>query len=161
VPRLDHLDLVVSSIERSLPFYRGLLSPLGWVGHREVEGERGETIHYLWGPDTKGSIGLREKQSEAHQVPYDRYGVGVHHVAFEATSREAVDERAGWLRSASAEIESQPREYGYTPGYYAVFFHDPDGLKLEIVHRPGPFSLSFAGAAVRAAGAVARRRARR
>jgi hypothetical protein len=23
-----------------------------------------------------------------------------------------------------------------TPGYYAVFFYDPDGIKLEIVHRP-------------------------
>lgn len=29
-----------------------------------------------------------------------------------------------------------PREYGYTPGYYAVFFFDPDGLKLEIVYKP-------------------------
>ena len=35
------------------------------------------------------------------------------------------------------EIESGPREYDYTPGYYAVFLHDPDGIKLEIVHRPG------------------------
>lgn len=33
-------------------------------------------------------------------------------------------------------IESGPREYDYTPGYYAVFFYDPDGIKLEIVHRP-------------------------
>jgi len=33
------------------------------------------------------------------------------------------------------EIESPPREYDYTPGYYAVFLHDPDGLKLEVVHR--------------------------
>jgi hypothetical protein len=23
------------------------------------------------------------------------------------------------------------------PGYYAVFFYDPDGMKLEIVHIPG------------------------
>ncbi len=31
---------------------------------------------------------------------------------------------------------SGPRAYDYTPGYYAVFFYDPDGIKLEIVHRP-------------------------
>ena len=36
-----------------------------------------------------------------------------------------------------AEIESGPEEYGYMPGYYAVFFYDPDGIKLEIVHIPG------------------------
>ena len=33
-------------------------------------------------------------------------------------------------------IESGPREYHYTPGYYAVFLYDPDGIKLEIVHEP-------------------------
>jgi hypothetical protein len=33
-------------------------------------------------------------------------------------------------------IESGPREYDYIPGYFAVFFYDPDGIKLEIVHVP-------------------------
>jgi catechol 2,3-dioxygenase-like lactoylglutathione lyase family enzyme len=48
-----------------------------------------------------------------------------------------VAERADWLREQGAEIESGPEEYWYSPGYYAVFFYDPDGLKLEIVHVPG------------------------
>ena len=47
-----------------------------------------------------------------------------------------VDERADWLTERGAEIESGPEEYGYQPGYYAVFFYDPDGIKLEIVHIP-------------------------
>ena len=71
-------------------------------------------------------------------MPYDRYGVGVHHVAIAAPSREAVDERAAWLRRDGAEIESGPAEYDYIAGYYAVFLHDPDGIKLEVVHVPGP-----------------------
>ena len=58
---VHHVDLVVSSIERSLPFYRELLGPLGWHRVSEVEGERGETIFYLEGPEC--SIGLREAQS--------------------------------------------------------------------------------------------------
>ena len=41
-----------------------------------------------------------------------------------------------WLRSNGAELESEPQEYTYEPGYYAVFFYDPDGMKLEIVHVP-------------------------
>jgi catechol 2,3-dioxygenase-like lactoylglutathione lyase family enzyme len=68
---VHHLDLVVSSIERSLPFYRELLAPLGFgakVG--EVRGERGETIWYISGPGTE--LGLREKQSDANPVPYER-----------------------------------------------------------------------------------------
>ncbi len=131
---VHHVDLVVSSIERSLPFYRDLLGPLGWHRIGEVEGERGETIWYLSGPGS--SIGLREAQADAG-MPHDRYRVGLHHLALEAHSRAAVDERAEWLRERDAEIESGPEEYDYTPGYYAVFFYDPDGIKLEIVHVPG------------------------
>ena len=128
------MDLVVRSVERSLPFYRDLLGPLGWHGLSEVEGERGETIWYLSGPGT--SIGIRSAQPAQIGSGYDRYSVGLHHLAFEASSRATVDERATWLRSIGAEIESEPREYGYSPGYYAVFFYDPDGLKLEILHVP-------------------------
>jgi glyoxylase I family protein len=118
---VHHVDLVVSSIERSLPFYTQLLGPLGYHSVTEVEGERGETIWYLSGPGT--AIGLRESQ--------------VDDVAFEADSRNEVDERADWVRTQAVELESEPQEYSYLPGYYAVFFYDPDGLKLEIVHVPG------------------------
>ena len=47
-----------------------------------------------------------------------------------------VDAVAAWLREEGAEIEGGPGERDYTPGYYAVFFLDPDGLKLEVVHQP-------------------------
>jgi catechol 2,3-dioxygenase-like lactoylglutathione lyase family enzyme len=130
---VHHVDLVVSSIARSLPFYRDLLAPLGYHGISEVEGERGETIYYLWGPGT--SVGLREAQS-TREGPFDRYEVGLHHLAFEAVSRAAIDERFEWLTSQGAQIESVPKEYAYSLGYYAVFFFDPDGIKLEIVHVP-------------------------
>ena len=129
---VHHVDLVVSSIERSLPFYTELLGPLGYHRVSQVEGERGETIWYLGGPTT--AIGLREAQTD---LPYDRYAVGLHHLAFEADSRARVDELADWLRTQPVEIESEPQEYTYMPGYYAVFFYDPDGLKLEILHVPG------------------------
>ena len=128
---VHHVDLVVSSIERSLPFYRELLGPLGWHGIGEVEGERGETIWYLSGRET--SIGLREAQTPG---TFDRYTLGLHHLAFEVASRAVVDERAEWLRSTGAELESEPQEYTYMPGYYAVFFYDPDGIKLEILNVP-------------------------
>ena len=128
---MHHVDLVVTSILRSLPFYRELLEPLGWHRVGEVEGERGETIWYISGPGTY--LGLREAQTEGE---YDRYRVGVHHVAFEAPSRGHVDDSAEWLRGRGAEIESGPEEYSYLPGYYAVFFYDPDGIKLEILNVP-------------------------
>ncbi|HEU4451340.1 MAG TPA: VOC family protein [Gaiellaceae bacterium] len=136
---LDHLDLVVTSLDRSLPFYRDLL---GLTRESEIAGERGERVVYLSRPGEEPSgnfaLGLRERQSSAHHVPYDRYAVGVHHVAFQLGSRAEVDERAAWLREHGAEIESGPAEYPqYREGYYAVFFYDPDGLKLELMYVPG------------------------
>jgi glyoxylase I family protein len=131
--RFDHVDLVVSSLERSLEFYRGLLGPLGWTELEEIRGERGETINYLSSPDRgAAALGLRERQSGSGEKPHDRYSVGIHHICLIAPTREAVDDCARRLADAGAEIESPPQEYDYSPGYYALFFFDPDGIKLEL-----------------------------
>jgi catechol 2,3-dioxygenase-like lactoylglutathione lyase family enzyme len=143
VQAIDHLDLVVTDLERSLAFYAELLRPLGYVRQSEIAGERGERVVYLDRAEGRNSISLRQCQSDAHAVPYDRYGVGLHHLAFTARSRTMVDELARWAAGQGATIESGPREYDYTPGYYAVFFYDPDGMKLEIVHRPDERDLAL------------------
>ncbi|MDQ3676652.1 MAG: VOC family protein [Actinomycetota bacterium] len=139
---IDHLDLVVGSLERGLAFYAGLLNPLGYVHQGEIVGERGERVVYLSRHGGGGSLSVRERQSDARATPYDRYGIGIHHIAFAASSRAIVDNVADWAREHQATIESGPREYDYTPGYYAVFLYDPDGLKLEIVHRPSERDLT-------------------
>jgi catechol 2,3-dioxygenase-like lactoylglutathione lyase family enzyme len=129
---LHHLDLVVSSLERSLPLYRELLEPLGYTRAGEIVGERGERVVYLGGSGG-AAVSLREAQSPG---AHDRYAVGLHHLAFNAPSRELVDDRLQWARAQGLEIENDPKEWPYMPGYYAGFFHDPDGIKLEIVHVP-------------------------
>jgi glyoxylase I family protein len=129
---IDHVDLVVSDLERSVTFYRDLLAPLGFGYISPIRGERGEEVVYI-GKRAGEAIGLRVKQSGA---ALDRYALGLHHLAFGAPSREVVDERFAWLRSVGARIESAPAEYEYSAGYYAVFFYDPDGIKLEVVHNP-------------------------
>ena len=135
--KISHVDLVVSSINRSSPFYQGFRWPLGWSGPHEVAGERGESIYYLLA-DAPGmaALGLREKRSDAHNVSCDRCAVGPRHLCIDVCSRDIVDERARWLRAGGAMIESEPAEYAYRPGYYAVFFGDSDGVKLELLHRP-------------------------
>jgi glyoxylase I family protein len=133
---VDHVDLVVSSIARSLAFYRGLLGQLGTVEVSEVVGERGETIHYLSAGGQSVHLGLRERPGDADKRQVDRYALGLHHLALRAPDRPTIDAAAGWLRDQEAEIEDGPREWPYTAGYYAVFFYDPDGLKLELVHYP-------------------------
>jgi glyoxylase I family protein len=131
---IDHVDLVVSSLERSVPFYEAVLRPLGYIGRGEIVGEEGERVVYISRHDSDGSIGLRERRHGLDVA--DRYAIGLHHLALSALSRSVVDEIAAAARGAGGEIESGPKEYDYTPGYYAVFIHDPDGIKLEFVHRP-------------------------
>ena len=116
------------SLQRSLPFYRELLAHLGLEGESTIEGERGEVVHYL-----SGSVGLREATAPGE---VDRYALGMHHLALAAPSRAAVDAVAAWLREQGATIDGGPGERDYAAGYYAVFFFDPDGLKLEVVHQP-------------------------
>ena len=115
--------------------YRALLEPLGYRELYEVVGERGEPVWYLDGEGVGASLSLREAQQKT-AAPYDRYSVGLHHLAFEAESRELVDERLYWAREQGLEIENEPQEWPYVPGYYAGFFHDPDGMKLEVVYVP-------------------------
>ena len=129
---VDHLDLVVSDLDRSLPFYRALLEPLGYVRASEIVGERGERVVYLGGSGIV-SVGLRQAQTPG---PYDRYRLGIHHIAFEAQSRGVVEERLRWVRAQGVQIENDPKEYDYRPGYYAGFFYDPDGIKVEVLHVP-------------------------
>lgn len=129
---VDHFDLVVSDLHGSLAFYRALLEPLGYVHVSEIVGERDERVVYLGGSGIV-SVSLRQAQTPGR---YDRYRIGIHHVAFEAPSRAVVDERLRWVREQGLEIENDPKEYDYRPGYYAGFFYDPDGIKLEIVHAP-------------------------
>jgi glyoxylase I family protein len=142
VDAIDHLDLVVTDLERSLAFYRGLLGMLGYVHESEIVGEREERVVYLSRHGAGGSVSVRAAKSDAHATPYDRYAVGIHHICFSASNRHNVDRVAAWARSAGAEIESEPREYDYTPGYYALFIYDPDGIKLEVLHRPSERDLA-------------------
>jgi catechol 2,3-dioxygenase-like lactoylglutathione lyase family enzyme len=129
---VDHLDLVVSDLERSLAFYRGLLEPLGYSDSTEIVGEQGERVVYLYGRRLV-SVSLRAARTAGG---YDRYRIGLHHLAFQAASRQVVDERLRWAHTQGVEIENDPREYDYLPGYYAGFLRDPDGIKLEVLHVP-------------------------
>ncbi len=132
MPGVDHLDLVVSDLERSLTFYRGLLEPLGYEGTSEIAGEQGERVVYLHG-DGVVAVSLRAATTPG---AHDRYRIGLHHLAFRAPSRDAVDDRLRWAGEQGVEIENDPKQYDYEPGYYAGFFRDPDGIKLEVVHVP-------------------------
>jgi catechol 2,3-dioxygenase-like lactoylglutathione lyase family enzyme len=136
---LRHLDLCVSDLERSLEFYCELLGKLDWdvtPPQSEISGEQDERVIYLLSSSDPGlgALGLRAARDN---LPMDRYRVGLHHLAFNAASRHQVDEVWDWVQAKNLEHEGPPRDY-YDGPYYAIFFRDPDAIKLEVVHRPYP-----------------------
>ena len=128
---INHLDLTVSDLERSTAFYESLFSHLGYRRSSEYGGEVPNWVARA-GPVSL-SIGLHRARVS---TPHDRHAAGLHHVAFHASSRTDVDAAHELVKSIGGLVLDPPAEYDYTPGYYAVFFADPDGLKLEVVHEP-------------------------
>jgi catechol 2,3-dioxygenase-like lactoylglutathione lyase family enzyme len=79
---------------------------------------------------------LWEAEKASRKNAFHVYNVGLHHIAFAAPSRAAVDELHKKLAADGVKILDAPKEYAYVPGFYALYFQDPDGMKLEFAHTP-------------------------
>lgn len=129
---IQHIDLAVTDVDRSLAFYLGLLGPLGlkemvrFPTYRDTEevvylGSDAEEYTYGW-------LGLRPADGGEHSY----YDVGVEHIAFEVDTREEVDEAHERCLEMGAKVHHPPEEDRDVAGYYALFVFDPDGLRIEV-----------------------------
>jgi glyoxylase I family protein len=128
---LGHVDLVCSDIERSLRFYAAVFGPLGLEAPARFTGEQGEAINYLRFPGHgSGSLGLRQALVTQD---FELYAPGFHHLALAVESRADVDSAHAAAEAEGAEILHAPRVFPqYSDNYYATFFLDPDGFRLEV-----------------------------
>jgi glyoxylase I family protein len=128
---MNHLSITVSDRDKSEPFYDAVLT---FMGYEQVE--RNEEFTMWWSPPA-GAILIGAASPDCMNKQHDRYSPGLHHLAFNADNREQVDNLYQRLLEMNATILDAPAEYPqYAEGYYAVFFADPDGIKLELVHMP-------------------------
>ena len=128
--RIHHLDITVTSIERSTPYYDAVLTRVGYT--RIADADEGP----MW-RGARHDIGLQESDERGREMPHYRFAPGLHHLALEAPDRASVDRLYAELLALGVRVLDPPAQYDrYSPGYYAVFFADPDGLKLEYVHTP-------------------------
>jgi catechol 2,3-dioxygenase-like lactoylglutathione lyase family enzyme len=131
---IHHIDLTVKDAHASRAFYE---SVLGFMGYRLADAHPNGYDFDLRDGDFFCSIGILSARGEHAARTHDRYSAGLHHIAWNAASREDVDAMHAHLLSIGADITDPPAEYPkYGPGYYAVFFTDADGLKLEYVFKP-------------------------
>ena len=129
---IDRLVLSVGDFARSKDFYRKVLGFLGFKlkhDYPDFAGwSNGKTLFWIAEADAEGK---RHKQRKGD--------VGFHHYAFELASRKDIDDLGAFLDKHGMTVVDPPGEYNGDKNYYAVFFTDPDGMKLEgMVYKPRP-----------------------
>jgi glyoxylase I family protein len=136
---INHLALTVRDLERSAGFYDRVL---GFMGYARVEvpdhvQQLMKTRLLAWASPA-GSLTIRPAKDDSAHKPHDRNAIGLNHVAFNAAERDDIERLHRLLIEIGAKVLDPPAEYPYFPGYYAVYFADPDGLKMEFVFWPQP-----------------------
>lgn len=128
---IHHVFVTVNDPQRSRPFYAALMPRLGYPALWDY----GQSLGWL---GEGGSFWIKQSDPRYAGETFSKDRVGLCEIAFRAENRAEVDALARDVPSFGGTILDPPREYPeYVPGYYAVFFADPDGIKLELVHLPG------------------------
>jgi catechol 2,3-dioxygenase-like lactoylglutathione lyase family enzyme len=142
---VSHIDLTISDPSRSIPFYATLFEAIGLrrheIAHPGFAGPEPERAAWYmrYASGAHWGIEVRPARAQSRGRAHDRYAPGLHHLALHAESREHVDRIHRAMVEFGATVLDPPAEYdgpAYSPGYYAAFFADPDGLKLEVVYEP-------------------------
>ena len=124
---LHHVELYVSDLEKSIEFWAWFLKELGYETFQKWE--EGQSFK-------KGETYLVFVQTEKRylDIPYHRKGVGLNHLAFHAHTRQQVDEVTQELQKRKLNIlYADKHPYAGGKNYYAVYFEDPDRMKVELV----------------------------
>ena len=123
---IDHIYLAVSDLAVSEAFYDRAMPLLGF---RKNRFEIGGDPHVQYYNRLFGFV-LRPARGGRH----DSYAPGLHHLCLRVDTEADVDAAAAALRAAGIET-SEPRRFPeYAPDYRAIFFQDPDGIRLEITN---------------------------
>lgn len=125
IRQYDHIDLRVKDRAVAQRFYEKVLPALGFS--RDQSGDE-------WGAFESGN---GDRPTEFFGFKEDRnHQPGETRIAFWAESREEVDRIAEVVRQAGGRnLEGPELCLEYSPGYYAFFFEDPCGNKLEVCCR--------------------------
>ena len=113
--KLDHLVVLVRSLDTSLPWYATLLGLLGFEKTRD---------HVWW----NGEVGIDLKEARSGTPDYERYAPGLNHIGFTAPDEAALDSVREAMAAAGFDVPEKQR----LGSEIATFFKDPEGMRVEV-----------------------------
>lgn len=113
--KLDHVVILVRSLDASLPWYSALLELLGFDKTRD----------HVW---YDGEIAIDLKEANTGTPDYERYAPGLNHLGFTAGDEQALDAVRQGMADAGFEVPEKQR----LGTALATFFKDPDGMRIEV-----------------------------
>lgn len=124
---IHHVEINVADLKRSIRFWGWLLEKMGYQ------------VFQSWKDGQSWRLGetylvFVQTDERFLDEPYHRRRTGLNHLAFHADSKAEVDSWATALREREIPIlYADKHPFAGGPDHYAVFFEDPDRIKVEIV----------------------------
>jgi catechol 2,3-dioxygenase-like lactoylglutathione lyase family enzyme len=123
---LHHIEINVANLERSTEFWGWFLKELGYETFQKWD----KGVSWKYGETYLVFVQTEERFLD---VPYHRSRTGLNHLAFHAKSRKQVDEITAKIMEKGFNILYEDRHpFAGGPDHYAVFFEDPDRIKVEL-----------------------------
>jgi glyoxylase I family protein len=125
---IDHVYFAVRDPAVSEEFYDRAMPVLGFAkAQSTIAGD--PHVHYF-----NRQFGFTLRPARPGTPEHDPYAPGLHHFCFRVVDERAVDRAAAGLRAQGIDA-TEPRYHPeYAPDYYATFFADPDGIRLEVTN---------------------------
>jgi lactoylglutathione lyase len=123
--KLDHLTILVKSLDVSMPYYDTLLPLVGFKKLREHVWTDGDGFYFQFS----------QAKPETHD--YERYGAGMNHLGFSAISATQVGEIRDKMKDAGFSVP----EIQILSGANALFMKDLDGIRFETTYYPPGVSI--------------------
>jgi len=122
-----HVKLSVSNIENSKQFYSDIFEVLGYI---QVKNKK-ESAGWI----SPEGYGIWIVQAEDTDTSYSSNGPGLHHLCLKGNNMKTIDRIYNLIQNLDVKVFDAPQKYPkYTENYYAVFFADPDGIKIEVAY---------------------------
>jgi catechol 2,3-dioxygenase-like lactoylglutathione lyase family enzyme len=127
---LYHIQINASEIKKSTHFYKELLGYFEYKVIYEDESTLGIS-------DGSTDFWIMSTEDKYRSKPYHRKAPGINHIAFKVASKADVDKFTEEFLNPKniALLYETPHHFPeYSEQYYAVYFEDPDKIKLEVAY---------------------------